>query len=386
MSAVFDTLCAEVAEAAKQQQPVRIVGGGSHSDIGFPGAKEAKNIDLKAFNAINFYSPEELVISAQAGVRLSELSALLAEQKQRFSCSFRNLSGVFGSHSDQATLGAGIALGLSGSDRVNHYAIRDSVLGMETINAEGQLIRMGGRVFKNVTGYDLSKLMIGSRGTLGIIASVNMRLRPLAEAEVSLCFDAPGVESAVAGMARALNSPFDVCGAYAEQTGGGYRVILRLEGFAASVQERAERLKTLFHDHKPEVMENALSYKKWLKINNLNHFPAELSSEEVWLLSQPASRAPKVVQALQAVSPQSRMHLDWGGAQVWCATTDGLSAFDILEACQGLGVSLQPIRVAAERAKGALVMDTGSRKLIQKLYQEFDPQNIFQRQRLYDNL
>ncbi len=386
MTSVFAPLCAEVSTAAENQQQVRIVGAGSHQGIGFSSVKNAKSIPLDDFNAVEFYSPAELVISAQAGAKLSVLSALLAEKQQRFSCSFRNLSGLFGTHSEDATLGGGVAVNLSGSDRVNHYAIRDSVLGMEVINAEGKLITMGGRVFKNVTGYDLSKLMIGSLGTLGIIASVNMRLRPLAETEASLCFDVLDAQQAVDLMAKSLNSSLDICGAYAAQTSQGYRIFLRLEGFWASVQERVQNLKKLFRDNDLHLMEAKESSAQWSGINNLADFSARDSSEEIWLFSQPASQAAKVVRALRVLSPNSQINLDWGGGQVWCASTDNLSAGDIRQACQDYGATVQPIRVAPERAKGAFALDSGTKKLLQRLYQEFDPQNIFQRQRLYDNL
>ena len=383
MTSDFSIVSEAVIDAAQNQRQVRIVGGGCHSSIGFSGAKNPQYIDIKEFNELNFYSPAELVLSAQAGAKLSELSSMLAEKQQRFSCSFRNLSGIFGDYSTDATLGGAIAVNLSGSDRVNRYAIRDAVLGMKVINAEGALISMGGRVFKNVTGYDLSKLMIGSLGTLGVIASVNMRLRPLAECESSLLIDAVDVSQAVELMAKCLNSPFDLCGAYAKQHKGFYRVFLRLEGFQASVQERLQGVKSLLKGHDLEVVEGQDSSEEWLKINNLSDFSFSVSSEDIWLFSQPASQAAKTVHALRGLSPEARIVLDWGGAQVWCASADGLCARDIRQACQGLDVTLRPIRVPAERAKDALVLDSGSRGVINRLYQEFDPQNIFQRQRLY---
>ena len=386
MSTAFSPLCAAVAKAAQQQQQVRIVGGNCHNRIGFSSVDDAQDIDLKEFHSVNFYSPAELVVSAQAGVKISDLSALLAEQKQRFSCSFRNLSALFGKPSNDATLGGGIAVNLSGSDRVNHYAIRDSVLGVEVVNAEGQLITMGGRVFKNVTGYDLSKLMIGSLGTLGIIASVNMRLRPLAETEASLCLDAPDVVQATHLMTLGLNGPLDVSGAFAEQSDAGYRLFLRVEGFCASVQERIHSLKALFKDHDSDIIEGKESYEKWLNINNLKDFSNLSSSMDIWLLSQPASRAPEVEQVLRRLSPDCRIALDWGGAQVWCASPDHLFARDIRAACQNFSATVRPIRVSPEQAKGAFSLDPATRKLLHRLYQEFDPQNVFQRQRLYDDL
>ena len=386
MSSMFSALSDAVLHASENGQPLHIVGGGCHTGIGFPCNETVKAIEMRGYDAVNFYSPEELVLSVQAGARLSTLSAMLAERQQRFSCSFRNLSALFGEYRDDATLGGGIALNLSGSDRINHYAIRDSVLGLEVINAEGEHITMGGRVFKNVTGYDLSKLMMGSLGTLGIIASVNMRLRPLAETEISLCWDIADVELAVQLMARALNSPFDVCGAYAEQTAKGYRVFLRIEGFAASVRERIESLKKFLDRKGAFTISGEESWKKWFEINNLSDFSLNHSSEEIWLLTQPAAQGAQIVKALRTLSPNSRIHLDWGGAQVWYIGADRLSADDIHQVCQGYGATLRPIRVAPERAKGALRIDSVSRKLIQKLYQKFDPKNLFQRQRLYESL
>ncbi len=383
MTCDFSTVSEAIVQAAQNQQQVRIVGSGCHSGIGFSNKKDAQIIDLKEFHEVNFYSPAELVISAQAGAKLSELSTMLAEKQQRFSCSFRNLSALFGEYSNDATLGGGIAVNLSGSDRVNHYAIRDAVLGMDVINAEGELITMGGRVFKNVTGYDLSKLIIGSLGTLGVIASINMRLRPLAECESSLLIDGLNIDQAIDSMAQALNSPFDVCGAYAKQIGEDYQVFLRIEGFAESVQERLQGLKNLLKNNNLHAIADKDSSDEWLSINNLSDFSLAQTSNDIWLLSQPASQATQVVHALRALSPNSVINLDWGGGQIWCASPDNLSASDIRQACHGFGATLQPIRVPAEQAKGAFAFDSGSKKLIHQLYQEFDPQNIFQRQRLY---
>ena len=177
-----------VRRAAAEKQAVYPVGGGTMLGVGLPPARPGWAVDLRSLNQVVDYPARDMTITVQAGIPIAELQRVLAAEKQRLP--------VDVPHADQATLGGAMAVNVSGPRRYGFGTLRDYVLGVSTINDEGQEVKAGGRVVKNVAGYDLCKLHIGALGTLGIIVQVTLKVRPIPETQTLLTF---GCDAAALG-------------------------------------------------------------------------------------------------------------------------------------------------------------------------------------------
>ncbi|MFN0116246.1 MAG: FAD-binding protein, partial [Paracoccaceae bacterium] len=236
---------ADIAEAVRSANgPLRIAGGGTRG-IGRPVA--GMGLSTAGLSGITLHQPGALTLVARAGTPLVEVEAALAAEGQHLPFEPPDWRGLLG-RAGESTIGGAVAANASGPRRVQAGAARDSLIGVRFVDGTGMVVRNGGRVMKNVTGYDLVKLMAGSRGTLGVLTEVAFKVLPRPEAAASVELAGLGNAEAVAAMAAALGSPFDVSGA-AHVAGGATRV--RVEGFAASVAYRAERLAALLSPHGP---------------------------------------------------------------------------------------------------------------------------------------
>ena len=227
---------AELAEVvAGATGPFRIIGGGTR-DYGRPVAET--DLSVTGLSGITLYEPGALTMVARAGTSLAEIEAALGRENQRLPfepMDHRALLGTTG----EPTIGGVVAANVSGPRRVMVGAARDYVLGLRFVDGRGTVIRNGGRVMKNVTGYDLVKLMSGAFGTLGVLSEVSLKVMPKVEIQLCLRIEGLNAKQAVAAMSAALGSPFEVSGAAQDLDGA---VVLRLEGFDASVRYRADKL------------------------------------------------------------------------------------------------------------------------------------------------
>jgi len=300
---------AEVAEIiATCDGPLEPVGGGTKRTIGRP--VEAESLELGALRGIVDYEPEELVITARAATPLAEIEAALRERGQRLAFEPPDWAALLGTRA-QATLGGVIAANASGSRRLTAGAARDHFLGFRAVSGRGERFQAGGRVVKNVTGYDLPKLLAGSWGTLAVLTEVTVRVHPLPECERTLVVDARGPRAAVRMMGAALASPCDLSGAaFAPRLG----VVLRLEGFAPSVEARSRMLL--------EVLEadGAQADRHWLEADASGRLWEQVSGAQrlvshsiVWRLSIAPSDAPRL---LERTEPEDYL-LDWAGGLLW---------------------------------------------------------------------
>ncbi|MEO0504081.1 MAG: FAD-binding protein, partial [Pseudomonadota bacterium] len=228
----------DVAEAVRDADGPLIVRGGGTRSIGRNAGGDV--LDVSGLSGITLYEPGALTIVAQAGTKVAEIEAALAAENQRLAFEPTDMTGLLGT-SGASTIGGVMATNASGPRRIQAGAVRDFALGVRFVDGAGQVIKNGGRVMKNVTGYDLVKLMAGSHGTLGVLTEVSLKVLPAVEAEVTLVLPGIAAEQAVRAMSAALGSPYEVSGA-AWIDGD---VWLRLEGFAASVAYRAEALTPL---------------------------------------------------------------------------------------------------------------------------------------------
>ncbi len=223
-----------VAASAANRETLEIVGNRTKRGFGRP-VDASHTLTVAKISGVSLYEPEELVLSVRAGTLLSEVETLLEAHQQQLAFEPQHLGAQ--------TIGGVIATGISGPRRIQAGAVRDHLLGFTAVNGRGEIFKSGGRVVKNVTGYDLSKLMAGSFGTLAVLSEVTLKVLPRAEARMTLVARGQSARDGAALLCRALGMPFDITGAaWVPLFGGESVTALRLEGFMDSVADRARTL------------------------------------------------------------------------------------------------------------------------------------------------
>ncbi len=315
---------------ANADAPLRVQGGGTR---GLHGA--GAPLHTGGLSGIVLYEPGALTLVARAGTPLHEVEATLDAGGQRLAFEPMDARGLLGTQGTP-TVGGMAAANVSGPRRIQAGACRDFMLGVRFVDGTGRVVSNGGRVMKNVTGYDLVKLMAGSYGTLGVLTEVAFKVLPKPAAQATLVIEGLDVTTAVAVMSRALGSPFDVSGA-AHLPGAG-RTLLRIEGFAQSVAYRAGELRALFADHAPRLEDDGAAVDAiWRDIRDVASFHGR--DGDVWRIACKPSDAPDVAARLGG-----DLLLDWGGGLVWACLPAG---FDARAALSGIGGHATVVRGAA---------------------------------------
>ena len=301
---------AELAGAVRGANgPLRVVGGGTRS-IGHLGPAEV--LETSGLSGVSLYEPGALTLVAGAGTPFAQVEAMLASEGQRLPFEVPDMRGLLG-RSGVSTLGGVVAANASGPRRVQVGACRDSLIGVRFVDGTGTVIKNGGRVMKNVTGYDLVKLMAGSHGTLGILTEVSFKLLPVPEAAMTLILTGLDDVRAVAAMSAALASPYEVSGA-AHWPGTG--TFLRIEGFSASVAYRAGQLATLLADF-GTMSRDEDTAARWAAIRDVAPFQGQ--NGDVWRVSVKPSDAPLIAGRAGAEA----VAYDWGGGLIWLLMAPG---------------------------------------------------------------
>jgi len=291
-------------------RPLEPIGGGTKRAVGRP--VDADPVDLSLLSGIVDYVPAELVLTAGAATPLADIEAELARHNQRLAFEPPDCGVLLGGSAAAQSLGGVLAANLSGSRRISAGAARDHFLGFEAVSGDGVPFKAGGRVVKNVTGYDLPKLMAGSWGTLAVLVSVTVRVAPLPETETTVIVPARDASAAVALLGNALGSPHDVSAAAFVPARGA---AVRIEGFGASVDARVRGLLAHVGSGDAEMLRDDASRAFW----RATGAAAELADAPcVVKISVPPSDAPRV---LDAIRPE-RYLLDWGGGLIWAAFAD----------------------------------------------------------------
>lgn len=371
---------AAVRTARAAGTPLRIIGGGTRQTLGRPVSAPA-SLDLKRLAGITLYEPAEMVIGARAGTPLAEVEAALAASGQMLPfepVDHRALLETAG----EPTIGAVAAGNFSGPRRISAGAARDSLIGVRFVNGAGEAVKSGGRVMKNVTGLDLVKLQAGAFGTLGPLTEVIFKVLPKPEAALTLVLHGLEDTRAIAALALALTTPFEVSGAAHLPGAGGAGTLIRLEGFAHSLAYRARELTRLLAPFGAvETVEGAASAALWSGLAAL----APLAGGEnlaVWRLSVKPSDGPKVVAAIGESLPVAGHCYDWGGGLVWLAVPaaeDG-GVFAIRAAVAASGGHATLVRAPADlRAAVPVFQPEGAAlaRLAEGIRRSVDPDGLF---------
>ncbi len=357
---------AELAEmVAGGRGALSVRGGGTR---GIPVVGEV--LDVSALGGVTLYEPGALTLVAGAGTTVAEIEAVLAAENQRLAFEPMDHRGLLGT-GGAPTIGGVAAGNISGPRRIQAGAARDYLLGVRFVDGQGRVIRNGGRVMKNVTGYDLVKLMAGSWGTLGVLSEVALKVLPRAETSATVRVHGVDAAHAVAAMSAALGSPFEVSGAACDP--GAQEVYLRLEGFEASVRYRAGRVKeTMAGFGEVEIVgDDADSRTLWQGIRDVKAFQDRPG--DVWRLSVKPSDAPGVIGRLQAEA----VMLDWGGGLIWARMAEGS---DLRARMGGVAGHATLIRAGDETRAGSGMFHPEPAALAAisaGLRAKFDPKGLF---------
>ena len=323
-----------VRAAIASDQPLEIIGHGSKRLIGQPMATNAL-LDLSALNAVTAYEPNELIVTVQAGAPLADVASLIDSKDQQFAFEPVNTGPLLGTP-EIGTIAGMIAAGLAGPRRIKAGGARDHLLGAQAVSGFGDSFKTGGKVVKNVTGYDLCKLLAGSWGTLAVMTEVTLKVMPRPESERTLVLCGLDAIAANRAMTAALGSPFDVSGAAhvpnsafpSELSGLGELgtgrealTLLRLEGITASAAHRADALAKALSAHGPaQMLEDAASAAVWSSIRDVKPFAADgaLGAWPVWRIVCPPASGGALGERL-ARDTGGEVIYDWGGGLIWAA-------------------------------------------------------------------
>ena len=386
-----DDILDAVRWAVAEEAPLEIVAGGTKRGWGRPlGTNHV--LDLSAIAGIRLYEPDELILQARAATPLADVEAALAENGQQLAFEPPDLGPLFGRPAGQQTLGGAIVANLAGPRRIKAGAARDHFLGFIGVSGRGETFKSGGRVMKNVTGYDLCKLMAGSFGTLAVLSEVTVKVLPAGEKTRTILVTGLDDGPAAAAMAAALNSSHEVSGAahlpagIAAQSAVGYVrdpgtsvTAVRVEGPGPSVEHRCAALRTLLGARgATEELHGRNSAILWAEVRDILYFVAD-RAKAVWRLSAPPAATAGFLPDL-ARDAGADYFADWGGGLVWLsASPNEAAARRIRDAADGCGGHATLVR-GPEALRAAVPVfqpqPAPVAALSERLRAQFDPKNV----------
>ncbi|MHC1549983.1 FAD-binding protein [Phyllobacterium sp. K27] len=385
-----DEIVEIVQWALSEQAPIEIIGQGSKRELGRPLQTE-HTIALSSYSGVTLYEPDELVLSAKAGTPVAELEAMLSASGQAFQFEPMDYGPLLGKPVGQGSLGGLLATNLCGPRRLKAGSARDHVLGVRVVSGRGELFKSGGRVVKNVTGYDLSKGMAHSWGTLGIATEITFKVLPLPETETTLVLRGLADDEAARAMAIAMGSSGEVASAahlpgnVASRVIGGIlrsdaSTLLRLEGFAPSVADRAEMLKKLLASAgEIDMLNGEISRNLWREIRDVIPF-ADGTERPVWRVSMAPMEAYKLVASLRMGAAVDAFY-DWQGGLVWLRMEGDPEAEAVRALIAKYGGGHATLVRASVALRAAVPVfepqPAPLAALSKRLKQQFDPSGIF---------
>lgn len=394
-------LAGVIAHAAGQHSALELAGAGTKRGIGMPVAAQSivSTVNLRG---ITLYEPSELVMSALSGTPIEVVEQELAKYNQELAFEPSFYANMFPQGEGRATIGGIFATNASGPRRIYAGAARDHLLGLRGVNGVGEIFKSGGRVMKNVTGYDLCRTLSGSWGTLAVLSEVTFKVVPKAEeCRTLLLFGQPDV---IAGevMCAALGTPYEVSGtvhlqqAMAERlsssnfdTAGKAVTALRLENFSNSVAYRMERLKEQFSAYGDVAeLDHARSLGFWQEIRDFVFLPP--GATPIWRISTAPTMGPRTVEAISRFMDCHAVY-DWSAGLVWLDVPQSgdAGAADIRRVVATLGGHATLIRAQLGVRESVDVfhpMEAGVKRLSKAVKSVFDPRNILNPGRMYRDL
>jgi glycolate oxidase FAD binding subunit len=383
--------------ALAEAKALEIVGRGSKRVFGRPSQSDL-TLDLSGLSGVTLYEPEELVLSARAGTPIAEVEALVAAKGQQLAFEPMDYGPLLGAAVGAGTLGGALAANLAGPRRIKAGAARDHFLGVTAVSGRGETFKSGGRVVKNVTGYDLCKVLAGSFGTLAVMTDVTIKTLPASETEETVVLAGLDDARAVEAMTLAMGSSCDVSGAahlpghivfrFGELGATQASTLFRLEGVAPSVKHRKEALVALLRPFGPATSVGAAASRVlWRSVRDARPFAANGPSgpRPLWRVSV----APAQGSAFAAlIEPSAQMFYDWAGGLIWVAPlpADDAGAKSIRKAVAGVGGHATLIRApAAVRAAVDVFepQETGVAALTKRVKESFDPKGVLNPGRMW---
>jgi glycolate oxidase FAD binding subunit len=402
----------EVEEAVQwalsRAAALELVGRGSKRAIGRP-AQSDLTLDLSGLAGVILYEPEELVLSAEAGTPLDEIEALMAAKGQHLAFEPIDYGPLLTGAPSSATIGGVLVANLCGPRRIAAGAARDHFLGFEAVSGRGEFFKSGGRVVKNVTGYDVSKLVAGSWGTLAALTTVTIKTLPRPQTRATVVVSGLDDATAVRAMAAAMATSCDVSGAahlpatVIRRSGlgtaaGRSLTALRLEGVGPSVDHRKAVLMAAM---KPfvkalgavELCDENASRDLWRAIRDVRPFTgADVSARPVWRIVTAPSRGAELVGMVAATAGAEELETevlyDWAGGLIWAmlAPSDDAGAALIRRAVDVCGGQATLIRAPAATRAAVDVFspqEPGLASLTKRIKQGFDPNGVLNPGRMW---
>lgn len=347
-----DQIITAVKDAIASNSPVQITGGESKSFYGYHAA--GTELNVSRYQGIVSYEPTELVVTARCGTPLIELESLLAEHQQVLPFEPPHFAR-------SATVGGTVACGLSGPRRPYTGSVRDFILGVRMINGKGEDLTFGGQVMKNVAGFDVSRLMVGALGTLGIILEVSIKLLPKSDQEITLQFECDQAQALVL-MNRWAGQGIPLSATCFEQGS----LVIRLSGFPAALRSAQQKIGGL-------EMSDADHF--WYTIREQEH--AFFSgSKPLWRIAVPPATGP--------LNLEGETLIEWGGAQRWLRTDLPAEIMRVEVSQHGGHATL--FRNADNKSEIFSPLSPAMKTIHQRLKQSFDPQGIFNPGKMYPDL
>jgi glycolate oxidase FAD binding subunit len=382
--------------AVAAEKPLELVGQGSKRAIGRPTQTDL-TLDLSGLAGVTLYEPQELVLSAKAGTPIAEIEALLDQHNQQLAFEPADYGPLFGEPAGRGTLGGVVAANLSGPRRLKAGAARDHVLGVTAVTGRAETIKTGGRVVKNVTGYDLCKLLTGSWGTLAAMTEITVKVLPKPETEATVLVQGLSDAEACAAMVAAVGSSADVSGAahlpdhvaswFSGLPKAQAATLLRLEGVAPSVAHRRGQLAAHLESFGPvSILEEAASRALWRDLRDAKAFAVPSARHRpLWRVSTAPAGAHRLV---DLITPAAQMVYDWAGGLVWIGMPyeDEPDAGSVRAAVAEIGGHATLIRApAAVRAAVDVFQPEapGIRALETRVKESFDPRGVLNPGRMW---
>jgi glycolate oxidase FAD binding subunit len=387
-----------VAAALGRGQTLEIVGQGSKRGIGRPAQTEL-TLDISNLTGVTLYEPEELVLSAKAGTPLAEIEALIAAHGQMLAFEPMDCGPIFGAARGGGTIGGVLAANLSGPRRIKAGAARDHCLGVAAVSGRGETFKSGGRVIKNVTGYDLCKLLAGSWGTLAVMTEVTIKVVPRPENEETLVLSGLDDGTAAQVMAAAMGSTAEVSAAahlpamVAARLPGltvpvGAVTGLRLEGAPPSLPARRAMLEAALSPHRVrDVLAGESSRALWQAVRDVIPLTQEDGERPLWRISTVPSEGHKVAAHI-AARAEAMFFYDWAGGLIWLSVrpSDDAGAALVRGALASAGGHATLIRAPAAIRAAVPVFQPQEKALAalsQRVKAAFDPHGILNPGRMH---